>query len=71
MYGLIALYLGYAIYLIIFFRSKKTDFLSKKVTIVLGVKLLILTLLYFLFFDHKMTRDQRKENIQHVIIDKK
>lgn len=68
MHGLIALYLGYAIYLIIYFHHKKPDFLSKKVTIFLGIKLIILTVLYFCFFNHKMTKEERTENIETIIL---
>lgn len=71
MHGLIALYLGYAIYLVIFFRSKKRDFLSKKITIFLGVKLAILTLLYFAFFSEKMTKHERQERLQNLITNEK
>lgn len=67
MYGLICLYAGFAIYLIIFFRCKKTDFLSKKITILLGIKLTILTVLYFSFFSEKMIKEERKENFETLI----
>ena len=68
MYGLIALYLGYIIYLGLFFYSKKRDFLSKEITIILGIKLIILTFLYFFFFSEKMTKTERKENIYKLIL---
>ena len=68
MYGLIALYLGYALYLIIFIRSKKRDFLSKEITFFLGLKLVALTLLYFFFFSDKMTKLEREKNIQNLIV---
>lgn len=71
MYGLIALYLGYLIYLVIFFRSKKRDFLSKEVTIILGVKLVVLTIVYLVFFSEKMTKVEREKNIQKIIINQK
>lgn len=68
MYGLISLYLAYAIYLVIFFRSKKCDLLYKKITILLATKLVILTSIYFAFFSHKMTKLERNQNIQKVIL---
>jgi hypothetical protein len=68
MYGLIALYLGYAIYLVIFFRSKEKNFLGKEITIILGIKLVLLTAIYLLFFSDKMTKKQRQESVQQVII---
>ncbi len=68
MYGLISLYLGYLVYLIIFLRRKRHDILYRKITIILGVKLLILTFLYFAFFSHKMTKVERSKNIQNLII---
>lgn len=68
MYGLISLYLGFVIYLIIFFRSKKRDFLSKKVTIVLALKLVLLTVIYFYFFSEKMTKVERGKNLEKVIL---
>lgn len=71
MYGLISLYLGYAIYLVLFFRAKKRDAMSKKITIFLGIKLLILTLLYFLFFSDKMTKTERQERLQNLITNDK
>lgn len=64
MYGLISLHLAYAIYLVIFFRTKKRNALYKKITILLGIKLVILTTIYFAFFSHKMTN----QNIQKVIL---
>ena len=68
MHGLIALYLGYIIYLVIFFRAKKRDRFYKEITVILGLKLLLLTSLYFFFFDHKMTKTERKENVKNVIL---
>jgi len=67
MYGLVSLYIGYAIYLIVFFRFKKRDFLSKKIAIVLAIKLALLTLLYFTFFNNKMTKEQRIKNLHNLI----
>lgn len=70
--GLLALYLGFLIYLIIYFRflkaNKKIDKLSKKITLFLGLKLIILTILYFAFFHHKMTKEERKNNIETIIL---
>ena len=71
MHGLIALYIGYAIYLMFFFRSKNRDFLSKKITILLGLKLVILTSIYLLFFNNKMTKLERQEKLQQLIINEK
>ena len=71
MHGLISLYLGYAIYLVIFFRAKRRDPLYQKVTILLAIKLLILTALYFAFFDKKMSKEQRQTNIENLIINQK
>jgi uncharacterized membrane protein len=70
MYALISLYIGYAIYLWMFFRAKKHDFFSKKIAIALGIKLAILTLLYFVFFNQKLTTSQRIENLHHLITNK-
>lgn len=67
MYALIALYIGFAIYLIIFFRFRKTDNLAKKITIFLAIKLVVLTIIYLLFFSEKMTQDQRQKNIKTII----
>jgi len=68
MYGLLSLYLGYLIYLIIFFRSSKSgNSLYKKITIFLGIKLLFLTLLYFAFFDNKISKKERQENLEKLI----
>jgi len=67
MYGLISLYLGYFIYLLFFFRSKKCDALAKKITIFLGIKLVLLTVIYFAFFSEKMTKEQRQQNLQNLI----
>jgi hypothetical protein len=71
MHGLISLYLGYIIYLIIFFRVKKRDSLYKKVTILLGIKLLLLTAIYLVFFSDKMTKEQRQSHIENLIIEGK
>jgi hypothetical protein len=68
MYGLLALYIGYIIYLIFYFRHKKPDSFAKKITIFFGIKLIILTLLYFFFFSHKMTKEERKINIETIIL---
>ena len=68
MHGLIALYFGFAIYLVIFFRSKKPSALAKKTTIFLGIKLLLISLIYFLFFSQKFTKLERQENIKSIII---
>jgi hypothetical protein len=68
MYGLLALYFGYLIYLIFYFRHKKPDSLVKKITIFFGIKLIILTMLYFFFFSHKMTKEERKINIETIIL---
>ncbi len=68
MYGLISLYLGYLIYLIIFFRfRKRNNSLYKKITIFLGVKLLFLTILYFVFFDNKITKEERQNDLQNLV----
>jgi hypothetical protein len=71
MHGLISLYLGFLIYLVIFFRYHRRSAIARKITIVLGVKLLILTVLYFLFFAQKMTKEQRKESLEKIIINEK
>jgi 4-amino-4-deoxy-L-arabinose transferase-like glycosyltransferase len=71
MYGLISLYLAYVIYLIIYFRSDKRDLLYKKITLILGLKLIILTSLYLAFFNQKMTKDERNNNIQNLILTEK
>lgn len=68
MYGLITLYLGYIIYLIIFFRAKKRNRFYKEITVILGLKLAFLTLLYFFFFSDKMTKLERIENIENIIL---
>lgn len=68
MHGLIALYLGYAIYLVIFFRSKEKNFLGKEITIILALKLVLLTAIYLLFFSDKMTKQDRQESVQKIII---
>lgn len=68
MYGLITLYLGYIIYLVIFFRTKKHNFLYKEITIILGIKLIILTALYIFFFSHKMTKIEKTQKIQNIIL---
>ncbi len=67
MHGLISLYLGYIIYLVIFFRAKKRDGLYRKVTILLGIKLLLLTAIYLVFFSDKMTKEQRQQNLEQII----
>ncbi len=67
MYGLVALYIGYFVYLLIFFRAKKRDALGKKITIFLGLKLVLLTVIYLKFFNHKITKEQRQENLQNLI----
>jgi hypothetical protein len=67
MHGLISLYLGYIIYLVIFFRVKKRDGLYRKVTILLGIKLLLLTAIYLVFFSNKMTKEQRQQNLEQII----
>jgi len=71
MHGLIALYIGYAIYLALFFCCKKRDFLSKEITLFLALKLVILTSLYFLFFNNKMTKQERQESLQQLIVTEK
>lgn len=68
MYGLLALYIGYIIYLILYFRYKQHDSFAKKITFFFGIKLIILTLLYFFFFSHKMTKEERKINIETIIL---
>lgn len=68
MYGIIALHIGYAIYLAIFLRHKDPSKLYRKVTILLGIKLALITAIYLAFFNHKMTREERQKNIQSVII---
>jgi hypothetical protein len=67
MHGLIALYLGFFIYLIFYFRFKKKNALAKKITIFLAIKLLFLTILYLIFFSDKMTKEQRQKNIETII----
>ena len=71
MYGLISLGLGYAIYLVLFFKFKNRDFLSKEVTIILGIKLLLLCLIYFFFFSEKMTKPERSKKIEQLILTEK
>jgi hypothetical protein len=68
MYGLISLYLAYIIYLVIFFRLKKHRPLYKKITLFLGIKLIFLTLLYFAFFDNRLTRQERDKTVQNLIL---
>lgn len=68
MYGLLALYLGYIVYLVIFFRHKNPSKLYRKITILLAIKLALLTAIYLAFFDHKMTKEQRRKNIDSIII---
>ena len=68
MHGLIALYFGYAIYLAIFFRCKRRDSLYRKITIVLTIKILLLTAIYLAFFKHKMTLEERQKHLQSIII---
>ena len=67
MFTLLALYIGFAIYLIIFLRFKKTDSLARKITALLALKLAILTIIYFMFFSEKMTKEQRQKNIETII----
>jgi hypothetical protein len=68
MYGLIALYLGYVIYLVVFFRFHQRSALAKKITILLGIKLLLITILYFSFFSQKITKSERQKNIESIIV---
>ena len=76
MYSLITLYSGYAVYLIIFFRKKKSIkktakkniFLYREITIILGIKLILLTLIYFYFFSNKMPKKLIYENLNQQIL---
>jgi len=68
MYSLIALYIGFFIYLIFYLRFKKKDALAKKITIFLAIKLLFLTILYLIFFSDKMTKEQRQTNINTILV---
>jgi hypothetical protein len=76
MYSLITLYCGYFIYLIVFFRqkkfikknSKKNIFLYKEVTIILGIKLILLTLIYYYFFSNKIPKKVIYENLNQQIL---
>ena len=70
MHTIITLYLAYIIYLVIFFRSQNRSFLYKEITVILGLKLVILTSIYFLFFDHKMTKEQKQEGVYESIVTK-
>jgi hypothetical protein len=71
MYALIALYLGFAIYLIIFLRCKNRDFVSRKITIFLAIKLLLLTIIYLLFFSDKMSPSKRQSAFEQIIFEEK
>lgn len=76
MHSLITLYCGYFIYLIIYFRkkklikkhSKKNIFLYKEVTIILGIKLVLLTLIYCYFFSNKIPKKIIYENLHQQIL---
>lgn len=68
MYGILALYLGYIIYLVIFFRCKNRSNLYRKITIFFGIKLALLTAIYLAFFNNKMTKEERQQHIQSIII---
>ena len=68
MHGLAALYLGYFIYLVIYLRCQKPSEMARKITIFLGVKLVILTAIYFLFFHHKISKYERHKNWEKLII---
>jgi hypothetical protein len=70
MHGLIALYLGYAIYLVIFFRYKSRDAMARKITIFLAIKLVLLTIIYLLFFADKMSPSARQQNFEQKIFTK-
>ncbi len=76
MYSLITLYLGYLIYLIIFFRkknllkksNKKISFLYQEITIILGIKLILITFIYYYFFNNKIPKNIIYENLHQQIL---
>lgn len=68
MHGLAILYLGYFIYLTIYFRYDAPTKLAKKITLFLGIKLLVLTAVYFAFFHHKMSKYERQQQLDKLII---
>jgi hypothetical protein len=70
MHTIITLCLGYIVYLVIFFRVKDRSFLYKEITVILGIKLVIISALYFCFFDQKMTKNQKEENVYKLIVTK-
>lgn len=70
MHGLIALYLGYAIYLVVFFRYKNRDATARKITIFLAIKLVLLTIIYLLFFVDKMSPSARLQTFEQKIFTK-
>lgn len=70
MYGLIALYIGFSIYLLFFFSFKKKDKIAKKITILLAIKLIFLTGLYFIFFSNKFTKIEKQNNFEEIIFSK-
>ncbi len=68
MQGLIALYVGFFIYLIFFFCYKKKDKMAKKITVFLAIKLIFLSILYFAFFAQKPSKEERQKNIEKILI---
>lgn len=76
MHSLIILFLGYVIYLIIFFRKKillkknhkKISFLYQEITIILGIKLVLITIIYLYFFNNKIPKNLIYENLNQQIL---
>ena len=76
MYSLITLYFGYFVYLIIFFRKKKLIKITNKknfsiyreITIILGIKLILLSIIYFYFFSNKIPKKLIYENLNQQIL---
>jgi hypothetical protein len=76
MYSLITLYFGYFVYLIIFFRKKKliqktkekSFLVYREITIILGIKLILLTVIYICFFSNKIPKKVIYENLNQQIL---
>jgi len=68
MYALISLYIGFVIYLIIYIKHKNKNYLSRKITIFLAIKLIFLTVIYFAFFSSKMPKNDIAKNFENKII---
>jgi hypothetical protein len=69
MHALLALSLGYAIYLFLFFRAKQRNSLAREIAVILGAKLLILFSLYLLFFSTEITKEEKQERVQKLILE--